>query len=379
MKLHRLLLATCFLYLTPARGQTLIYSLTYAETRASSQARFASMPLMPGQRTQQQNLDLLRNTRKTEIYSLSLADGTSTLLFSDEGMNLEIKAPGTAAVGGKAYAAGTWREYRSTPTPGVYSDEAIYELPLDRSNHYRKIAPATANQPPAILSPQSNKALVPAFVNGKFMVEIYSISDWKLLHSWDLMQLVKDSCGGCTPVGYGWLADGKRVFVNLTVVGDEDDTADKPGAYFFSEEGISLGAVPAEFAVLQVPGYVHPNFIERHILGQMPDGRCIFLDYAAKQGSPGKPEPFLVLSSPDVKLGKAFPLHFSIGEVFMSPSSKFIAYLEDRHRPDYRTEVHLWVRNLESGAEKEVFSVPPPPLPNSPEPNVTLRLLGWMN
>lgn len=379
MKLHGILLVACSLYLTPARGQTLVYSLTYSETRASSQARFASMSPMPGLRTQQQNLDVLRNARKTEIYSLSLADGTRTLLFSDEGMNLEIKAPSAAAGAGKAYAAGTWREYRTTPTYGVYSDDAIYELALDRSNHYRKIAPAAANQPPAILSPQSNKALVPAYVNEKFIVQIYSIPEWKLLYSWDLMKLVRDSCGGCTPVDYGWLADGKRIFVNLTVVGDEADSAVKPGAYFFSEEGSNLGAVPAEFAALQVPGYVHPNFIERHVLGQLPDGRSIFLDYGARQGTPGKLEPFLVVASREAKAGASFPIHFSIGGAFVSPSGKQIAYLEERHRPDYRTEVHLWVKDLESGAEKEVFSVPPPPLPNTPEPIVALRLLGWIN
>jgi len=379
MKLHRILLAACFLHLTPASGQTLIYSLTYSETRASSQARFANVAPFPGGRTQQQNLDLLRNTRKNEIYSLSLADGTRTLLFSDEGMNLEISAPKSLAGAEKAYAVGTWREYRQAPTPGVYSDEGIYELALDRSNQYRKIAAVPANQPPAILNAQSTKALVSTYVNEKFMVDIYSIPEWKLLHSWDLMKLVQGSCGGCTPDGYGWLADGKRVFVSLTVVGDEDDdTADKPGTYLFSEEGTSLGAIPADVGTLQVAGYVHPNFIERHFLGQLPDRRYLFLDYATKQGTPGKTEPFLVVSSPEAKIGTASPMHFSIREVFASASGKYIAYLEDRPTPDYRTEVHLWVRDLESGAEKEVFKAPPPASPNSPEPNMTLRLLGWL-
>jgi hypothetical protein len=379
MKLTRLWpTIACLLSCTPAHSQTLVYSLTYAETRASFHARFANVAPFPGGRTQQQNLQMLRNTRKTEIYSLSLGDGSRTLLFSDGGMNLEIKTPGGVSLTGKTYAAGTWREYRQTPTPGVYSEEGIYELALDRSNRYRKIATPQANQPPAILNAQSTEALVSTYVNEKFMVDIYSLPEWKRLHSWDLMKPVQGSCGGCTPVSYGWLADGKRVFVYLTVVGDEDDTAERPGTYLFSEEGNSSGAIPAEAGALQVAGYVHPNYIERHLLGQLPDGRYLFQDYAAKQGTPGKTEPFLVLSSPEVKTGTAFPMRFSIGAAFVSPSGKQIAYLEDRHTPDYRTEVHLWVKDLESGTEKEVFAVPPPPLPNSPEPNVTLRLLGWL-
>lgn len=379
MKLNHIgLAAVCLLFCHPARGQTLVYSLTYVETRASFQARFANVAPFPGGRTQQQNLQMLRGTRKTEIYSLSLADGACTLLFTDEGKNLEIKVPGGVSEAGEVYTAGTWREYRQTPAPGVYSEEGVYELALDRSNQYRKIATLQANQPPAILNVQSTKALVSAYVNEKFMVDIYSLPEWKLLHSWDLMHLVKDSCGGCTPVSYGWLADGKRVFVYLTVVGDEDDTSEKPGTYLFSEEGNSFGAIPAEAGALQVAGYVHPNYIERHLLGQLPDGRYLFLDYAAKQGTPGKTEPFLVVSSPEAKAGTAFPMHFSIGVAFVSPSGKHIAYLEDRHTPDYRTEVHLWVKDLESGAERELLSVPPPNPPSSPEPNVTLRVLGWL-
>ena len=172
-----------------------------------------------------------------------------------------------------------------------------------------------------------------------------------------------------------------NVFVNLTVVGDEgDDTTDKPGAYVFSEEGRSIGAIPASVGALQIAGYVHPNFIEWHLLGQLTDGRYLLLDYAAKQGmSPGKTEPLLVLSNPEAKVGRSFPLRFPIGTVFVSPSGKSIAYIEGRPTPDYRTAVHLWIKDLETGAEKEVFAAPPPRTPDSPEPNVTLRLLGWMD
>jgi hypothetical protein len=44
-----------------------------------------------------------------------------------------------------------------------------------------------------------------------------------------------------------------------------------------------------------------------------------------------------------------------------------------------RTELHLWVKDLALGEDKELFAVPPPKPPTSPEPNVTLSILGWIN
>jgi hypothetical protein len=326
---------------------------------------------------------MVRNTRKTEIYSLSVADGSRALLFSDEGMNLEIKAPSRVSGAGKAYAVGVWREWRTTPTRGVHSEEALYEIALDRSNHYHRVVDAQPNQPPAILNPQSTKAALEMFVNGNFVVSIYAIPEWKLLHNWDLTKLTQTHCAACTPISFGWLADGNRPYVQITVVGDEDEDSAKtnePGTYIFSEDGSDLGGISPETGALQVPGYIHPKFIERQFLGQLPDGRYLFLDYGAKRGeSPGNTKPFLVISGPEAKVGKPYPLHFPIGTVYPSPSGKYVAYLEERRAPNHPTELHLWFREVESGAEKEVFAAPPPNPPSSPEPNVTLRILGWIS
>lgn len=87
-------IASCLAVWSQARAQTLVYSVSYADTRASLQARFPSLSLFPGQRSEAENLALLRNTRKNEIYSVSVADGKRSLVFSDAGMNLEIRARG---------------------------------------------------------------------------------------------------------------------------------------------------------------------------------------------------------------------------------------------------------------------------------------------
>src|SRR6266436_6660473 len=149
MKLNaRLLTVSCLLFCTEARSQTVVYSLTYAETRASFHAHFANASPFPGRRSDDENLSMLRGTRKTEIYSLSLATGKSTLLFSDEGPHLEIKATGALSSDHEAYYVGIWRERRTTPSVMVTSEEAIYELSLDSSNKFRKVADAQPNQPP---------------------------------------------------------------------------------------------------------------------------------------------------------------------------------------------------------------------------------------
>src|SRR5579859_3322180 len=151
-------IVTCLLSCTHARAQTLVYSVSYAETQASFHARFANVSPAPGLRSEAENLAMLRNSLKNEIYSVSLADGKRSLLFSDEGMHLEIRASGSVSGTAKAYTTGVWYERRTTPTPGFYSDGGIYELALDGSNHFRKIADAQ-KQGRAVLNPQSTKAV----------------------------------------------------------------------------------------------------------------------------------------------------------------------------------------------------------------------------
>jgi hypothetical protein len=376
------LLALACLFVCPqARAQTLVYSLTYAETRASFHAHFANVSPFPGGRSDDENLSMLRGTRKTEIYSLSLATGKSTLLFSDEGPHLEIRTTGALASGGKAYFLGVWREHRTTPSPTIVSEEAIYEISLDTSNHFRKVADAQPYQPPAVLNPQSTRAAFQSFKD-KYVVSIYSVPDWKLLCTWDLDKLLKAHCPACTPVTYGWLADGKRLYFEITEVGDGEEPespANKPGTYLTSEDGADLGGIPQQTGALQLDGYVHPKFIERHFLGQLADGRDLFLDHAVKKGGPySELHPYLIVANSDPEAQKQFPLKFAFGRAVPSPSGKYVAFIEDRHTPDYRTELHMWVKNLATGEDKEVFAAPPPNPPNSPEPNVTLSLLGWL-
>jgi len=373
-----------FCFYAQVHAQTLVYSLSYSETQASSRARFAPLP---AQRSDAENLAILRNTRKNEIYSITVADGKRSLLFSDEGMDLETAARGSVSGSAKVYTKGVWRYYaivpvspaNSTSYRGVKSEDGIYELSLDGSNRFRKIADAQ-KEGRAVLNPQATKAAAESADAQSIL--IYSIPDWKLIATLDLTKLAKAHCPSCTPTAYGWMADGNRLYVEIVVVGEEDDDeakADHPGTYILSPDEGDLGAIPAETGAFHLAGYVHPNFIERRFIGQLPDGRYLFLDFGAKQGMPlNQTEPFLVISGLASKPQKYFPLKFQIGG-WISPSGRYLAFTERRQTPDYRTELHLWVKDLESGEEKELLSTAPPNPPSSPEPNVALFVLGWMH
>lgn len=378
-----LLALAYFFYCPQARSQTLVYSLTYTETRSSFHAHYANASPFPGRRSDDENLSMLRGARKTEIYSLSLATGKSTLLFSDEGPHLEIRNVGALANDHKAYFVGIWRERRINPSPIVTSEEAIYEISLDGSNHFRKVADAQPNQPPAILNLQSTRAAFESFKEDKYVVSIYSVPEWKLVQTWDLNKLMQAHCPTCTPLTYGWLADGKRLYFEITEVGDDEEAtspANRPGTYLVSEDGADLGGVSPPTGAVPFDGFIHANFVEAHFLGQLPDGTNLFQDYAVKKGGPASAlHPFLIIDNSGGKAQKQFSLKFAFGPSVPSPSGKYLAFIEERHTPDYRTELHLWVKNLASGEDKEVFAAPPPNLPNSPEPNVTLSLLGWLS
>jgi hypothetical protein len=375
-----LLIASCLLLCAQARGQTLVYALSYEETPASLHARFPRGVL--GASTNEK-LAMLRGFRKTEINSVSAIDVKRSLLFSDEGMNLEIKPAGGTLGAGKAYVIGIVREWRTTPTPGAYSEPpTIYEVNLDGSNRFRRLVEIQKDQSPALTNPQSTKVVFGGYVsNDKYVVSIYDVPTWKLLRSWAFTQT---RCPDCTPISYGWLADGNRLFFNLDLGDADEGIQGVPGTYITAEDGTDLGAIPMHAGQLQLPGYSREEDAAPLLIGQLPDGDYLFRDYGLKNEPSHKPaigpETFLVITGPDFKSKKQIPLHkVGVGSIYVSPSGRYLAYIEERQVPNYRTERHLWSMDLESGAEKEMLVTPPPNPPSSPEPNVSFTILGWVD
>ena len=336
---------------------------------------------------------MLRRYRKTEIYSVSMNDGQRSLLFSDEGKNFEVWPSleyGRPLLGtAKTDVNGVERERRTRPTPGAYSSpESVYEISLVGSNKFRRLFETKPNMSSVAVNPVGTEAFVESFDNGKYSIYVYDVASWNLLHTWDLNGLLAAKCPGCLSMSHGWMTLENRLFFNIDL-GDDDGEDDAvtppghggPGAYTVGDDGSDIRAIQSTIGQWQPPGYIRQPSIIASLLGQLPDGTYAFLDYAMKNPlskAPAQADSFLVLAKARAPAEKVIPLRPArIENLHLSPSGRYLAYTEARMTKDYRTENHLWVKDLQSGDEKELLALPPPALPSSPEPNQAFVVLGW--
>ena len=386
-RLRHLLKFACLALLTwQAAAQSLVYSVSYGETQGSLAARFGSNLL---QRPVGERLAMLRRYRKTEIYKVSVTDGARVLLFSDEGKNFEIwpsPLAGQALISAtKACVRGIEREWRTAPNPGAYSTpDSIYEISLGGSNSFRRLFETKPDLTAAIVNSAGTEALFESMENGRYLVYVYDTATWKPVRSWDLTRLLQAQCPDCISVSQGWLLQENEMFFNLDL-GDEDSISpgvkNVSGTYIAAEDGSNFRVLPPGTGKWQMPEYKHDPNLPHPMIGQLPDGSYVFLDYAWKLPQMGgaNPQPFLVITSLGSPAQKVIPLRASMLEGFhLSPSGRYLAYTEQRTTKDYKSERYLWVRDLQSGDEKELLFEPPPNPPSSPEPNQTFVVLGWL-
>lgn len=393
MKPIRILLCLgCMLLPAPwASAQSLVYMVSYGTTPASFRARFPNGILGT---TTDQRLAMLRRTLKNEIWSVSMADGKRTLLFSDEGMsNFEImpapESGNSLVAGGKAFVRGVERSWRGQPSPGAMETPmGIYEISLDGSKKLRREIDGKPNMGPLMLDQAGTKvgfdALDPE--SNKYSLYVYSLPDWKIQKSVDLSKSMDAHCPGCVVMTSGWLADGKLFFDIEPGDEDEDEasTNQVPGNYIFSVDGADAGNIPKAAGRMEMAGYERLPAFGARVIGQLADGRFVFMDYGLKTNPRPKPpveyEPFLVVTDRDFKVLKQYQVGRTRTSAYaLSANGKYVAYVEDRMTPNYRTERHVWAMNLESGEAKEIFMTPPPNPPTSAEPNKTVTIIGWMN
>lgn len=221
-------------------------------------------------------------------------------------------------------------------------------------------------------------------MDGKYVISTYEFPSWNLSYRWDLTKLTAIHCPACMPLSFGWLADGKRLFFYLDLVdddGEDPSPKDVPGLYLSSEEGNDLGAIPPVKGTVDLPGFAPANYLAQDLVGQLSEHSYLFQGYASRQGAEkGNPERFLVIHDSEARQQKYFPLRPRVRpqSYSLSPSGKYLSFVEDRMTPDYRAESHLWIIDLESGEEKELLKTPAPNPPTSVEPNVTMTVLGWL-
>jgi hypothetical protein len=116
------------------------------------------------------------------------------------------------------------------------------------------------------------------------------------------------------------------------------------------------------------------------LLGQLADGSFAFQAHAIKREHPSKAEALVAVSKPESGVHEVqLPAEPHAGTQYLSPSGKYVAYIEERTTPDYRRELHVWVKDLHNREQKDLFVAPPPNPPASPEPNETVTILGWVD
>jgi hypothetical protein len=341
-----------------ARAQRVVFAVSYRDTQASRNARphptiFTATP--------DEKVAMVRALLKTEIYAVDFS-GKRALLFSDEQLKLELQPNNESGYvivrGDKAYMPGVERRWQGQPSPGVFSDPpAMFELTLDGSNRFRKLFEVPTNSTPLIINPAGTKAFLSAFVGDRYVAFVYDTTSWKLLQHWDMDELLHAHCPDCMPITQGWAGDD-QLFFRLEMVGDDDDADPKrnlEGIYVVHQDGSDAGTLTRE-----------------------PDRPMISSKRVPSSKAPAATEQLLVITGPDGNAQKALPLQNSKGaRLFqLSPSGKFLLFVEDRLLKNYTTERHLWAKDLATGEEKELYVLAAPRYQN-PEPNTTLTVLGW--
>ena len=205
MKRYRTAVAIVFLALFSYQttGSSLVYSLSYKQTRESQRAL---PPVYYDPTSVPQNLMRLRNYGKTDIYLVSMPDAKTSRVFSDEGPYFEIIPPGMFGGPGamvvaenKAYASG--RERGGSSVPAIYTGRtAVYELALDASNKYRKLFEIQPEGHYAaarlFISPSGTKIGYVSVLKEHNVVFIHDVATGALLRSWDVTNLFRQ-CSDC--------------------------------------------------------------------------------------------------------------------------------------------------------------------------------------
>ena len=388
-------LLICVSFFAPgARGQKLVYMVSYTNTPASFRAQFPNGVLGA---TPEQRVAMVRQRIRTEVWSVSVKDGKRERLFSDGGMSFEI-VPGVdmgAPVNGArnvAYVRGidyAWQGPPKRATQESYEPPSgIYEVALNGSNRFRRLFDAPQNMALATVNAAGTRAAVSGWEdNGAgYFLYVYDLPSGKLLARTDIKKILQAHCGECIPGGAGWFADGKRLFFTMEE-GDADDPPGPgaevtPGNYMVSAEGGDLGGFPARTGEVNLQDYWRNPSVAPYLIRQTENGNYVFHDSASKKDLLPRaldPPAFVVITGADFKIQKQIALGRADASQFeLSCDGSLLAFAEDRQLPGYKAQRHLWIRNLQTGEEKEALAAPPANPRNSPNPNVTVTILGWL-
>ncbi len=316
---------------------------------------------------------------KTEIFAVELDGGNKTLLFSDAGTTiilLPVRRAGgipeqvMVSASGRVFARGVER----SRYPGGWYDKpaSIYELTINGTNAFRKVFDIQGEQDLRNLFVDSAATKVGYLnmIGAKWYIFVHDAATGTLLHKKDTSSIFLD----CFARNIGYLPDGQMLFFTLET-GDVHVTSQasykRVGSYAMKDSAATPARIPVPS--WQKAGYTLDTSLPPMMIGALPDGRYLFREYLWKR-EPRSHSPAVFLSAIDTatKSHKNFPVSASEGLFWfrLSGSGRYLAFSEIKGQTELE---RIWILDLVSGAEREIFSFPTKSL-RAPY----LGLIGWI-
>ena len=258
------LLCVVFLAQAACAGESLVYAVRTAETKAA------------------------QALSKTEIFSVDADSGKRKLIFSDANSQI-LLLPGSdvqsdiVAAGGRIFSRGVERKLYGSQRSDYPA--AIFQLPASPAGKLRKIfdieneSGMGSNFRNLFISPTGTKIGYMKVCAGKPYLFLHETSTGKLLRKMDMSQMVFDLFVS----SMGWMPDGEHLFFTLDR-SEEDDNWRLPesqvGSYVMKEDGSGLTRIAPEAAMHPSrPGLQASAVGAAVVLGATRDGRYLVRDF----------------------------------------------------------------------------------------------------
>lgn len=317
---------------------------------------------------------------KTDILSIDPETDEKRLVFSDEKTSIVLLQHlyvfhFPVVAGCKLFAHAADRG-KSVPFPG---NGSLCELSADGSNLYRKITHVLGAQSPGDIFVNSGGTRIGYInrMNRRQYVFIHDVLTGKVLHQIDVTEKFLD----CFASSIGWLPRRETLFFSLES-GDTHVTSEasyaRVGTYFMDEPGeqlTKLQGIPAH------EGFFPPETVR--MIGVLPTGEYIFEAMQQKKRPLQEQNQCLFsilkvrddfLNVEDMSFSPLTKLYSGLQVNYrLSPSGKYLAAAK-LPISSSALSCDIWVKNLHSGKENKILSLPTKGLQGP-----FLGLVGWLD
>lgn len=314
----------------------------------------------------------------SRLFSVNLATKQARLLFSDQAAPVKLTlgvSPDLGEHGRKVFVSGRKSVFayaygdRSSQTA---ANTSILELSVDGSNRFRKALTALEDYMGITHQPLSQVFVNPAGTLIAY-VSYHPFDEWptgptlviherggRLVQRMDLRERLL----GNYVMSIGWMPDAARLFFTLQAYEPHAPEAayGRIGTYLINADGTGLARLPAALFVFpERPAFTTSSDVVPICVGARPDGTLLMREIAYKAGDT-LPHSFLYLVDPAARSRTAVGLGRSgnLDWFRLSHDGRRVAFMENvaPMAQDGKTSFRVWVKDLESGAERMVALLP---------------------